>query len=159
MGWIGERSVGNILDVGCANGGLNQFIPHGRVSSYTGVDLDRVRIDSAKNSYPKANFYVMDATYGLPFEDGTFDTTICADCLEHVPRGIASEMLWDLVRVSSDRVIITLPTSDVTIPNVDHVWSPTESEMQLFLQGIEKVCDIEITHVEDFALILITKRS
>lgn len=162
MRWIASNCQGSednfVLDIGCANGGLIEFIKLRDDQKYTGVDLDRVRIDEAKATHPKEQFYVLDACYGLPINFGTFDVVVCADCLEHIPRGKASDLLKELCRVSQKKVLITLPISEETIPNLDHVWSPSKDNIQQFLQPTEEEWYIEIVFVEDFALIKLEKK-
>jgi SAM-dependent methyltransferase/GT2 family glycosyltransferase len=158
MNWIGEHCLGNVLDIGCANGGLRDFIKS--EGSYTGVDLDRVRIDEAKAKYPNDTFFVMDASYGLPFEKRSFDTVVCADCLEHLPQAKAQQVIHWISAVTDKVILLTLPISEATVPNVDHIWAPSKDTIQSFLEAIPgerrsllEEWTVQVTFVEDFALI------
>jgi SAM-dependent methyltransferase len=150
--------LGNVLDIGCANGGLRDFIKS--EGSYTGVDLDRVRIDEAKAKYPNDTFFVMDASYGLPFEKRSFDTVVCADCLEHLPQAKAQQVIHWISAVTDKVILLTLPISEATVPNVDHIWAPSKDTIQSFLEAIPgerrsllEEWTVQVTFVEDFALI------
>jgi 2-polyprenyl-3-methyl-5-hydroxy-6-metoxy-1,4-benzoquinol methylase len=166
MSWIAARVCArgeSVLDVGCATGGLVNFLSNNNptpfIGKYTGADLDRVRIDEAKRSHPLGQFYVLDATYGLPFADKAFDAVVCADCLEHVPRKAAQRLLVDLARCAASTLIITLPISAQTIPNVDHVWESHPTEVQEFLKCLEEAWCVAVEFLEDFALIECTPKA
>jgi SAM-dependent methyltransferase len=147
---LGEGCIGSVLDIGCADGALLDFCTPER---YVGVDLDRVRIDEAKKRRPKHRFYVVDATYGLPFPDMSFETVVCAECMEHVPYGRAIELLKEMTRVSHRRILITLPVSERMHPNVDHVWFPNEENIDILLTARGDDWNYSVSYNEDFAFI------
>ncbi len=86
--------VGRVLDVGCDQRQLRSHLP--AAAGYHGVDMN-----------PAADTVLNLEEQNLPFDDGAFDTVICADVLEHLERlhGVFDE----LCRVSKSRVIISLP--------------------------------------------------
>ena len=156
MRWIEHHCKGQILDVGCANGGLLQFLSEEEFEGYIGVDFDRVRIDEAKCTYPDKQFYVLDAAYGLPFADESFDVVVCADMLEHIPYDIASKLVYDLVRVTKERVLLTFPLSDEMQENIDHVWTVTVDKVQELLAPFEG-CKVKMKLTEDFIFVKMGK--
>lgn len=85
---------GDVLDVGCDQAPLRGLVAD--PTRYVGVD----------RAAP-ADFCVDLDRRRLPFEDGSFDTVICTDVLEHLER--AHAVLDDLCRVSRDRVLVSLP--------------------------------------------------
>jgi len=70
-----------ILDYGCGSG--YRSVPLRRYGEYWGVDIDPKNIESAKRSFPDANFTVIDGKSML-FQDGYFDEVHVYDVLEHV---------------------------------------------------------------------------
>jgi SAM-dependent methyltransferase len=85
---------GSVLDVGCFEAPLRDLLS---AASYTGIDIAgrpdiRLNIEQAER---------------LPFDDGAFETVLCIDVLEHLDNLHA--VFAELVRVSSNRVIVALP--------------------------------------------------
>jgi hypothetical protein len=85
---------GSVLDVGCDERQLCAEIPN--ATRYVGVDLNTM-----------ADLVIDLERDGLPFDDRSFDTVVCADVLEHLDRchGVFDE----LCRVAAGRVIVALP--------------------------------------------------
>ena len=106
--WLVERfkkeisQSENLLDVGCYNADLKNFIPD--QIKYTGIDIAG-----------KPDIFInLDETEKLPFDNNTFETVICADVLEHLEN---IHLIFDeLCRVSGKYIIITLPNAYVFIP-------------------------------------------
>ena len=86
--------VGSVLDVGCDEAPLRKLVH--QPQNYKGVDI-REGADVILN-LDKDN---------LPFADGSFETVLCTDVLEHLER--AHEIFDELCRVSSGHIIISLP--------------------------------------------------
>lgn len=106
-----ESHVGeSLLDVGCGNG---QYVFHYQDRCRTaGVDIQ---------TYPQwetapERFQTADAC-ALPFEDGSFDTVVSFETLEHVPD--PETALRELHRVSRRNVIVSVPNCDIPQPLKD----------------------------------------
>ncbi len=84
---------GRVLDVGCDEGRLRGLLAE---ADYTGVDLN-----------PRADLVLDLERESLPFADRSFDCVLCTDVLEHLSD--PHRVLDDLLRVSADAVIISLP--------------------------------------------------
>lgn len=83
-----------VLDVGCFKAPLRELL---KTSTYVGIDFvgsPDIKIDLQKCSR-------------LPFDDGSFDTVICIDVLEHLDN--LHTIFKELVRVSNKYVVISLP--------------------------------------------------
>jgi len=101
---LAERPGGALLDVGCGTGNLWSFVA-GRFDRYIGADV--VRHDGFPES---GEFYRVDMDTGrIPLDDGSVDTVIAVETIEHVenPRAFVRE-LTRLVRPGG-RVIVTTP--------------------------------------------------
>lgn len=72
-----------VLDLGCGNGRLYEFLTSKGVK-YTGLDLSEKLIKIAKNKYPEGSF-VSGNLLNTPFKDGEFDFIYCVATLHHIP--------------------------------------------------------------------------
>jgi hypothetical protein len=90
------ETAGTVLEVGAGPGNLIAWGWPGRVVA---VDL---RLHDAVDVQA-------DACH-LPFRDGAFATVTCIDVLEHLPAARRHQLLGELARVSSDRVVVGGPT-------------------------------------------------
>ena len=86
-----ERSV---LDVGCYEAPLRELLAGTR---YMGVDIVG-RPDVVVN---------LDTPEPLPFADGSFETVICIEVLEHLDN--LHHVFGELARISAGHVIVSLP--------------------------------------------------
>lgn len=105
-----------MLDVGGHPGLLAMAVPHRRC----------VTID-----FPKAGPtpYVCGSGAALPFRDGTFAAVIASDTLEHVPPDQRPAFLSELLRVSSQYVLVGGPYADLPT-----CWAE-EKILELLLPG------------------------
>ena len=83
----------SVLDVGCRDQALAQYLPHG--SSYVGLDV-----------YPPADV-LASAEEPLPFANDSFESVVLADVLEHLNDPHAA--LHEAIRVARSAVVVLLP--------------------------------------------------
>ena len=83
---------GKILDVGSRHNTLRELLKK-----------DAQLVDKHNPALPDFDW----ETTPLPFADGTFDTVVCLDTLEHID--LVHRALGDLVRVSRKYIIVSLP--------------------------------------------------
>jgi len=89
-----------VLDLGCGNGRLFEFIQKNRKISYTGVDSSKKLISIAKKTYPKAKFIVGDML-SLPFKKAEFDVIISIAALHHIPSAkLRAHAIKEMERIS-----------------------------------------------------------
>jgi ubiquinone/menaquinone biosynthesis C-methylase UbiE len=98
---------GSLLDVGCGEGfiagELKRRLPR---LKYTGVDISAEAIEKAKAKNPECTFISLSADQ-LPFEDDSFDTTICVETLEHVED--PGSVVREICRVTRSTLIFSVP--------------------------------------------------
>jgi len=73
------EAKGRLLDVGCGDGAIGEALDADAVVA-TDISPQCVRLAAKRGLHG----VVADATRGLPFADGTFDTVYCADVLHHL---------------------------------------------------------------------------
>ncbi len=93
----------SVLDVGCGPHGLSIVAPS---AGFAGVDVLFPDVIAPSmvgfRSEPGP----------LPFADGAFETVVCLDVLEHVPRIDRASFVAELTRVAARRVLIACPSSE-----------------------------------------------
>ncbi|MFT6364564.1 MAG: 2-polyprenyl-3-methyl-5-hydroxy-6-metoxy-1,4-benzoquinol methylase, partial [Planctomycetota bacterium] len=87
---------GSVLDVGCDEAVLREFVGADR---YTGIDISDAA-DIRQNLMENGK---------LPFEDGQWDSVTCTDVLEHLEN--LHEIFDELVRVSNRNLLVSLPNN------------------------------------------------
>jgi SAM-dependent methyltransferase len=97
---LGE--LGSILDVGCGQHGLACVRP----------DLPFVGLEIEFAGPPAPTMVPFQFAPGpLPFKDSSFDTVLCLDALEHVPRPDREGFVQDLARVAARRLLVACPST------------------------------------------------
>lgn len=87
----------SVLEVGKGTGILGLLLKH------YGIDYQSVDID------PDLKPDHLAAVTDLPFVDNSFDVVCCFQVLEHIPYEVFSRALTELIRVVSNRIVISLP--------------------------------------------------
>lgn len=97
---VRKAKAQRVLEVGIGNGFISRYLRENGLDLHT-VDFDeRLRPDTVAS------------VTGLPFPDASFDTVCCFETLEHLPWSTFVPAVTELVRVSSRKVLLSLP--DVT---------------------------------------------
>lgn len=96
-----------ILDVGCGCGGL-WYNQDPASLNLTGIDIN----DEAEKAWSwTGKPFIKSSATNLPLEDNSFPQVICAEVLEHLTNW--EDALKEAVRVCSDKLIISVPNSNV----------------------------------------------
>lgn len=96
-----------ILDLGCGNGRLIEFLPDNGVD-YAGVDSSEALIKLAKETYPERDFSVADVL-SLPLADNSFDKVFSVAVLHHIPsRRLRLKFFSECQRVLKPRGLLIL---------------------------------------------------
>jgi ubiquinone/menaquinone biosynthesis C-methylase UbiE len=102
------------LDVGCGYGKWGFLLRNYRSMDYpgelkiAGVDLFQPHIDSLQGKGLYDDLRCCSATE-LPFDDQTFDSAVCCEVLEHLPRSEGSKLLAELKRVCRRGFMVSTP--------------------------------------------------
>ena len=153
----------SVLDVGADEGYIKKYMPEG--VAYKGIGLggenpDIVAVNLEENA--------------IPFDNGTFETVMCMDVLEHLEN--IHHVFKELCRVSSKNVLISLPNPlgdlmgnmrkqnhkqhqlvkfyglPVEKPNDRHKWFFSATEAQYFVSTLAEECGYEIHFYEQSGL-------
>lgn len=109
---------GSILDVGCGMGALvRELIKQG--ADACGVDVSAVAIAHC-NRFMPGRFYAA-SVLALPFPDGSFDSLISTDCLEHLAPEDVARALQEMRRVCRRNLFLCVATG----PDRDGHWHLT----------------------------------
>jgi SAM-dependent methyltransferase len=93
------RDDSTILDAGCGEYGIAEFVPMGRV----------VGVDVAPTENASLDF-VYGSIAALPFSEGSFSVVSSVDVLEHLPEDIRPAAVRQLVLAANELIVITFPT-------------------------------------------------
>jgi len=105
--FIEKNIIGNkLLDVGCGIGAYVDYFTN-KEFKVVGIDFKKEFIAVAKKKH-RGKFICSNAK-NLPFRDNSFHTVLIIDVLEHLENEI--EVLLELKRVSSRRIIIIVPNN------------------------------------------------
>src|ERR1700691_4229873 len=98
-GWLIDSwlpaNAGRLLDAGCARGDETAIYAQ-RATYAAGIELNPADVIAGRERHPALELEAA-ACEAIPFPDGSFDTAICADVLEHVQDEVKS--LAELRRV------------------------------------------------------------
>lgn len=97
-----------ILDFGCGNGRLLEFIYGENLQvDYTGIDISKELIEIAKNKYQKEKFLVIKNENKIPFENEQFDLVASIAVFHHFTPVMAEGALKEMKRIlKKDGVIV-----------------------------------------------------
>jgi len=123
----GELKKPKILEVGSGVCGITPYIPF----KVTGVDVS-FNGEIAENLEP---VYLSGAR--LPFTDNSYDYVISVDMLEHVPENERTDVITELLRVSSKRVFLAVPCGELAEAHdkaLDELYQREKGERYHFSQ-------------------------
>lgn len=142
--------AGAVLDIGCAEGGFFGILSQlNKDIAYTGVDISKNMISSARKTYKNAAFKLIDGEH-LDFPDDSFDLTICFGVL-HMTESWR-QLLKEAWRVTGKRLIFDLRiVQDGGISDRDRSYQRLEFEGKW--DGVSKVPYIILNNNEAFKYI------
>jgi SAM-dependent methyltransferase len=99
---LGALEPGALLDIGAGTGAFHGVLPaHVR---YVALDVDERKLERLRATHPGAEGVVGSAT-ALPFEDGSFEYTLCTNVSHHLEDAEVDRMVDELARVTRARLV------------------------------------------------------
>lgn len=131
--WAAQIVAGkDVLDAGCGLGYGLEIIAAGGAASVTGVDIDSEAVAEAERRFGEHAAAVRQGDLReLPFDDGSFDLTICFEAIEHIQH--PEKALAELRRVlrPDGVLIVSSPNPDAYVGgNEFHVHEFRPSELR-----------------------------
>lgn len=111
---------GKVLELGCGEGNVTEEIRN-QGFEVTGVDMNAEKIEMAQHRCPDISFIQSDVLK-LSLPQGSFDTIILPEILEHVTEETGNKMLdiaWRLLKTQG-RLIVSVPNENC-IPHPNHI--------------------------------------
>lgn len=100
--------VGRTLDIGSGEGALVTALLRRGVDAH-GLDVSEVVVSRCNQRIP--NRFTQGSVLALPFEDGTFQTVVSTDCMEHLAPEDVLMALKEIHRVAGRYVFLKLATT------------------------------------------------
>ena len=131
---------GDLLEIGCGEG-RGIALLHDKVGSYSGLDKISEVVASLAKEYPQASFK-QSVIPPLPYPDGTFDTVISFQVIEHIKDDKA--YLREISRVLKPGGIALLTTPNIKLSLSRNPWHIRE-----YTAGqLNELCKTDFTAVE-----------
>lgn len=115
----------DVLDIGCGFGWFTLAALEAGASAVVGVEPTERDLATARRhlSDPRCSLVVAGAE-ALPFEDGTFDTVVMWEVLEHVPAGAEQQVFVEVARVlrPGGRFYLSTPHATLLARVTDPAW-------------------------------------
>jgi tRNA (uracil-5-)-methyltransferase TRM9 len=113
-----------VLDLGCGNGRLFEFLSDKNISSYYGIDQSDKLIQVCLDRYKKGHFSVGNLLK-TPYENEQFDIVLCLATLHHIPTAkLRNQALSEIFRVLR-------PGGTLLMTNW-YFWNKTKFLQQIF---------------------------
>jgi len=103
---IASLDTRNLLDIGCGEGFITDFIYKSVRCPVTGVDIGDKILKKARHDYPEI-FFIKGSAYKLPFKNKSFELITAIEILEHLDR--PEKALKEFKRVSKKWLIASVP--------------------------------------------------
>lgn len=115
-----------VLDVGCGQGRLLQFLPD---VDYTGIDLNPSSIEAAREIHgSRGRFLVGDVSQGLPDTDSSYDLVILSAILHHLDSKHAIGLFG---------ILVGLLKPAGRIVTIDNVWLPKQRSIAKLVNALD----------------------
>ncbi|MMZ50430.1 putative S-adenosylmethionine-dependent methyltransferase [compost metagenome] len=109
---LSEIHVTSVLDAGCGEGELTNFINRkfDGIKIIKGIELEMVTVSEANERFPHLDIS-QGSIYELPFRDNSFDLVIACEVFEHLEDPLKA--LDEIMRVSRKYILVSVPREPV----------------------------------------------
>lgn len=120
--WLLRRSIGNtktILDLGCGEGSLMQFLSKGKNWQITGIDIYQKAIKTARkrNVYSKLIQGDLLKTIRNNNLRTKYDVVFLSQVIEHVTRSQGEKILDEIEKLAKKRIVLGTPRGFMNQPH------------------------------------------
>jgi SAM-dependent methyltransferase len=89
-----------VLNIGCGFGWFELYALKNKVKKITGIEITEEDLKVAReNILDKRAFFKIGSAIALPFADGSFDTVVSWEVIEHIPKHTELQMFNEVKRV------------------------------------------------------------
>jgi len=115
----------NILDIGCGYGWFETNIIKKNIRKITGIEITEKDLSTAKENinHSKIDFKVGSAI-NIPFSKNEFDTVVCWEVIEHIPKNSEEKMFKEIYRVlkNNGTFYLSTPFNNLIAKILDPAW-------------------------------------
>jgi len=120
--WVLKKSIGKpktILDLGCGDGTLMQFLSQGENWQITGIEIYKKAIETAlkRNTYQKLIRGDLLKTIKDKTQVSKYDVVFFSQVIEHVTRKDGEEILKEIEKLAKNRIIVGTPRGFMEQPH------------------------------------------
>ncbi|BAQ34200.1 class I SAM-dependent methyltransferase [Dehalococcoides sp. THU3] len=105
--WLGNNGE-SVLDIGCGSGSAMLFLNRRQSFDTCGIDINPVLIADAKSKSSHRQYFCQDILK-LNLADRSYDTVICLELIEHLPKDDGLNLILRLERIARKKVILSTP--------------------------------------------------
>ena len=115
LSWLDLRPEHHVLEVASGSGGPACYLANRLSCAVTGIDANESGVATAaqraanSNQADRVTFTVADANSRLPFDDNSFDATLCIDSMNHFRDRLKVFQEWRRVLRPGRRAVFTDP--------------------------------------------------
>jgi ubiquinone/menaquinone biosynthesis C-methylase UbiE len=113
-----------VVDLGCGNGRLLNFLEKNRKIKYLGVDNSKTLLELAKKHYNKALFLHADIL-DLPIENNTVDKALAIASIHHIPsKELRAKAIKEAYRILKNNGVFILTVWNLFQPKYKkYIWT------------------------------------
>lgn len=111
--FVNDADVKNktVLDIGCGYGWCELNFLRKGVKKIVGIEITEADLATVKKSiHDKRAAFKVSGAIDLPFADNSFDTVVCWEVIEHIPKNTEQVMFQEIRRVLKKNGVLYLST-------------------------------------------------
>lgn len=115
----------DVLDVGCGFGWFELFALAQGARAISGIEISEQDLATARRHLDSPRIHLqVGSAVSLPFADDSFDTVVCWEVLEHIPRGSEPQVFREIRRVlrPGGRLYLSTPHASLRARLLDPAW-------------------------------------